>query len=155
MSSVVFTGKVSMNKTKPIWIVIGTLILTVLIFLSIKKEQFTVSEVSGVQIELGNKSNSKFQIVVYYFPEKKFEAQGLTNFFKEHSYNITMQPAATVPALEGSKNSPSHIFFNRSDIAKAMSLKLDIEAVIGKSVNAYRFHEEQTDPSMMMVFTEH
>ena len=144
-----------MSKTEPIRIVIGALILTVLIFFWLNKEQFIVSDVSGVQIELGNKSNSKFQIVVYYFPGKKSAAQALTNFFKEHSYNITMQPAASEPALKGSKDSPSHIFFNRSEIGKAMDLKSDIEAVIGMSVNAYRFHEEQTDPSMMMVFTDH
>ncbi|EPJ52909.1 MAG: hypothetical protein OFPI_12210 [Osedax symbiont Rs2] len=144
-----------MSKTKPIWMVIGALILTVVIFVLINKEQFVVSDVSAVQIELGDKSNNQFKIVVYYFPEKKSEALALTNYFQEHSYDITMQPAASAPALKGSKNSPSHIFFNRSDIGKAMSLKLDIEAVIGKSVNAYRFHEEQTDPSMMMVFTEH
>ena len=144
-----------MYKTEPIRVVIGALILTVSIFFWSNNGQFIINDASGVKIELGNVSNSKFKIVVYYFPEKKSEAQALTNFFKEHSYNITMQPAASQPALKGSKNSPSHIFFNRSEINKAMSLKTDIEAVIGKSVNAYRFHEEQTDPSMMMVFTEH
>lgn len=64
---------------------------------------------------------------------------------------MIMLPATSEPALKGSINSPSHIFFNRSEIDKTMNLK----TVIGKSVNAYRFHEEQTNPSMMMVFTEH
>ncbi|NQZ30036.1 MAG: hypothetical protein HRU06_02130 [Oceanospirillaceae bacterium] len=143
------------GKSKPIWIVIGALLVIVLVFFLLNKQQFIDSDVSGAQIQLGDKSNSNFQIVVYYFPEKESEAQALTYYFKEHGYNISMQPAANEPALTGSKKSPSHIFFNRSEIDKAMKIKSLIEDVIGKSVNAYRFHEEQTDPSMMMVFTAH
>jgi hypothetical protein len=65
-----------------------------------------------------------------------------------------MQTASTIPALKGSKNSPSHIFYNHGQFDTAMKIKRLIEDVIGYPVNAYQFQEPQTDPSMMMVFTE-
>lgn len=145
----------SNSKSKPILIVLATLIIIGLVFFLLNKEQMFATDIGGNKVELGATSNQNYQIVVYYFPEKKAEAKALAYYFKEHDYNISMQPAASEPALKGSKNSPSHLFFNRSDINTAMQIKSLIEEVIGKPVNAYRFHEYQTDPAMMMVFTEH
>ncbi|MFT5708138.1 MAG: hypothetical protein ACI9ES_002440 [Oceanospirillaceae bacterium] len=150
--------KYVMNKEKEssnqFWVVIICLVFLILVIFSVNKSLFFPEKEVASNIVLGEKSNQAYKITVYYFPAKKSEAKALTFFFKEHGYNVDMQIAATIPALKGSKNSPSHIFFNHGDLDKAMKIKSLIEQVIGHSVNAYQFHEPQTNPSMMMVFTE-
>ena len=136
------------------WVVISCLMFFIIVLFSVNKSLLFPEKKVASNILLGEKSNQAYKITVYYFPAKKSEAQALTFFFKEHSYNVDMQTASTISALKGSKNSPSHIFYNHGDFDKAMSIKRLIEDVIGLPVNAYQFQEPQTDPSMMMVFTE-
>ena len=100
------------------------------------------------------KSNQEYQMTVYYFPSSKNAAAALTFYFTEHGYPVDMQPAAKIPALNGSRITPSHIFYHHEDFSKAMEIKQLIEKVLGYPVNAYRFREYLSDDSMMMVFTE-
>lgn len=142
--------------TKAVWAIIISLIVLIGIFLVLNNSSFLQkkTEPAATKVEIGKETNKQFNITVYYFSSKKSAAQALTYYFKERGYNVDMQLATSVDALKGSEKSPSHIFFNRSEIDKAMGIKQLIEEVIGFPVNAYRFHEEQSDPSMMMVFTE-
>ncbi len=146
------------KDSKAIWLIMVSLISLIGVIVALnsaslfKQEQ---QEERATRVNIGDKANQAYTITVYYFPPKKAAAKALTFFFKEHGYNVDMQLATTVDALKGSEKSPSHIFFNRSEMERAMKIKKLIEEVIGYPVNAYRFHEEQTDPSMMMVFTEY
>ena len=115
---------------------------------------FTKEEQATSHIVLADEVNNNFQITIHYFPNKKSDAQTLSSILKEYGYSVAVAAAASLPALKGSEKSPSHIFFNRSEIQRAMKLKALIEGAVGSSVNAYRFHEPQTDPSMLIVFTD-
>lgn len=152
----IYFGKHSMKKevSSQFWIVISGLMFLIIVFFSLNKSLLFPEKEIAANVVLGEKGNQAYQIIVYYFPAKKSEAQALTFFFKEHGYNVAMQTASTIPALKGSKNSPSHIFYNHGQFDTAMKIKRLIEEVIGYPVNAYQFQEPQTDPSMMMVFTE-
>ncbi|MEH6443921.1 MAG: hypothetical protein V7784_08485 [Oceanospirillaceae bacterium] len=145
---------VKKESSSQFWVAIIGLVVLILVIFSVNKSLLFPEKEVASSVVLGDKTNQAYKISVYYFPAKKSEAQALTFFFKEHGYNVDMQTAATIPALEGSKNSPSHIFFNHGDLDKAMKIKSLIEEVIGHPVNAYQFHEPQINPSMMMVFTE-
>jgi len=136
------------------WLVSSCLMFFIIVFFAVNKSLLFPEQEVASNVLLGEKSNQAYKITVYYFPAKKSEAQALTFFFKEHGYNVDMQTASTVPALKGSRNSPSHIFYNHGDFNKAMGIKRLIDDVIGYPVNAYQFQDPQTDPSMMMVFTE-
>jgi len=136
------------------WLVSSCLMFFIMVFFAVNKSLLFPEKEVATNIVLGEQSNQAYKITVYYFPAKKSAAQALTFFFKEHGYNVDMQTASTVPALQGSRNSPSHIFYNHGDFNKAMSIKRLIDDVIGSPVNAYQFQDPQTDPSMMMVFTE-
>ncbi|NRA20826.1 MAG: hypothetical protein HRU05_10145 [Oceanospirillaceae bacterium] len=142
------------SNSKQLWLVLAVFVAVISgVFLLTQQDSLLVNK-QATPVVLGDSANKNYQIIIYYFPEKEHEAEALTYIFQEQGYNIAMEKAESVPALNGTKRSPSHIFFNRSDMDKAMKIKLLIEEVIGKSVNAYRFQEPQTDPSMMMVFTE-
>lgn len=141
------------NQSKSIWVIFIGLAFIVWVMISmLDKPEY--KDQSSSRVVLGEAANKNYFISVYYFPNRKSEAQALSYFFKEHGYSVNLQTAASEPALKGSRNSPSHIFFNRGELSKAMQIKSLIEGVIGYPVNAYRFHNEQTDPSMMMVFTD-
>lgn len=142
------------TDSKAIWLIVVSLISLIGVIVALNSASLFKSETQVSKVNLGDQANKAYKITVYYFPPKKDAAKALTFFFKEHGYNVDMQLAMSVDALKGSENSPSHIFFNRSEMDKAMKIKKLIEEVIGYPVNAYRFHEEQADPSMMMVFTE-
>ncbi len=142
------------NFSSLFWLVSSCLMFFIIVFFAVNKSLLFPEQEVASNILLGEKSNSAYKITVYYFPAKKSEAKALTFFFKEHGYNVDMQTASTIPALKGSRNSPSHIFYNHGDFDKAMSIKRLIDDVIGYPVNAYQFQDPQTDPSMMMVFTE-
>lgn len=143
--------------SKAAWLIIVSLVVLIGIILVLNNTKMfeDKQEIVATKVEIGSAANKDFHMTVYYFEAKKPEAQALTYYFKERGYSVDMQLATSLEALKGSEKSPSHIFFNRSEIDKAMGIKKLIEEVIGYPVNAYRFHEEQTDPSMMMVFTEH
>ena len=143
------------TDSKAIWLIIVSLVALVGVIVTLNSGSLFKEESKASKVSLGDQANQAYKITVYYFPPKKDAAKALTFFFKEHGYNVDMQLAMSVDALKGSEKSPSHIFFNRSEMDKAMKIKKLIEEVIGYPVNAYRFHEEQTDPSMMMVFTEY
>jgi len=98
--------------------------------------------------------DKKFEIAVYYFPERENDAKALTFYFNEHGYTVSMLAANSIEALEASRTSPSYIYFNQAQFKQAMAIKQKIEKVIGYPVNAYRYQDEQTSPAMMMVFTE-
>ena len=136
------------------WVISSCLMFLIMVLFAVNKSLLFPEQEVASNILLGEKSNQAYKITVYYFPAKKSEAKALTFFFKEHGYNVDMQTASTIPALKGSKNSPSHIFYNHGDFDKAMTIKRLIDEVIGYPVNAYQFQDPQTDPSMMMVFTE-
>ncbi len=143
-------------STRSIYILIAIISLTAFIgaiFWLVKSPMINGPE-TGTPVQIGEKNNKEYQIAIYYFPSKKNDADALGYFFKQHGYSIAVHKAATIPALKSSKNTPNHIFFNRSEFDKAMKIKAMIEKVLGHTVNAYRFHEQQQNPSMMMVFTE-
>ncbi len=142
------------NISNQIWLVIAGILAFIAVIYWLNTGVVAPQDKIVSNIELGEVANKDYLITVFYFPSKKLQASALTYYFKQHGYHVDMKKASTVPALTGSKNSPSHIFFNRSEVGKAMKIKSLIEEVIGSSVNAYRFHEEQKNPSMMMVFTE-
>lgn len=143
------------SDSKSVWVIVVSLVAVIGIIVALNADMLFKEEQLETKVELGEQANRDYKITVYYFPTKKDAAQALTYYFKEHGYNVDMQLAQSVEALKGSEKSPSHIFFNRSEIDKAMKIKKLIEEVIGYPVNSYRFHEEQQDPSMMMVFTEY
>lgn len=141
------------NQSKSLWVMFVSLAFVLgMMILVIDKPTYKNQKSS--RVVLGEAANKNYFISVYYFPNRKLEAQALSYFFKEHGYNVDLHTAASEPALKGSRNSPSHIFFNRGELSKAMQIKSLIEDVVGYPVNAYRFHNSQTDPSMMMVFTD-
>ena len=153
-------NEVQMSKKSPsskyIWwtLISVTVFFAVLIWFNAGLKMLDPEPEQPKKIILGEKANINYKMTVYYFPEKKSEADALGYFFKQQGYSVDVQKASTVAALAGSENSPSHIFYNRSEIDKAMKIKRMIEKLLGHAVNAYRFHEEQHDPSMMLVFTE-
>jgi len=142
------------SESKQLWIVIVALSCVLLAVLLLNKESFFEAEKAPTQVMLGDKENQFFEITIHYFPNKKSAAQALSYILKEYGYTVSVATAASLPALKGSAKSPSHIFFNHGQLARAMKIKALIESVVGSSVNAYRFHEPQTDPSMLMVFTD-
>jgi len=142
------------SESKQIWIVIIALFCVLLAVLFLTTDILTKEEQAPSQVVLADKANNNFQITIHYFPNKKSDAQALSYILKEYGYSVAVETAASLPALKGSEKSPSHIFFNRSEIQRAMKIKGLIEGVVGTAVNAYRFHEPQADPSMLMVFTD-
>jgi len=142
------------SESKQIWIVIVALFCVLFAVLFLTTDVFTKEEKVSSHVVLADEANNDFQITIHYFPNKKSDAQALSYILKEYGYSVAVAKAASLPALKGSEKSPSHIFFNRSEIQRAMKIKALIEGVVGSAVNAYRFHEPQTDPSMLMVFTD-
>ncbi|MEH6445047.1 MAG: hypothetical protein V7784_14215 [Oceanospirillaceae bacterium] len=115
---------------------------------------FRPSIIPQPHVRSGN-SLAPYKIAVYYFPGQKNAAQGLSYYFKQKNYLVDLLPADNVEKLQYKRYSPSHIFFKNEELAQAMSVKSDIEKIIGHPVNAYRFVMTEDKVSMMVVFTNH
>jgi len=106
----------------------------------------------NLHITAGN-TLAPYKIAVYYFPGKKNAASALSYYFQQKKYLVELLPAIGVAALEYKRYSPSHIFFKAEELAQAMSVKSEIEAIVGYPVSAYRFSDVPDNVSMIVVFT--
>jgi hypothetical protein len=104
-------------------------------------------------VRAGN-SLAPYKIVVYYFPSQKNAAKALGYYFEQKNYLVDLLPAEGVAELQHKRYSANHIFFKNEELAQAMSVKNEIETIIGLPVSAYRFSEPPSNLSMMVVFTK-
>jgi hypothetical protein len=103
-------------------------------------------------VRAGN-SLAPYKIAVYYFPSQRNAAKALSYYFEQKNYIVDLLPAVGVEELQHKRYSPNHIFFKNEELAQAMSVKSEIETIIGLPVSAYRFSEPPSNLSMIVVFT--